>query len=303
MNINRPNDSANLSSELRVELSLPESSIATIRYPDLFPSPPSDDTASHEEFAVVSPCDTISTPGQPITPGRRRRTTFTSEVQLKSWYYYLSEISLRRIGNRLLNTFYSSDNYPGSGMTVPEMVSVAVDFEDQINQWFGSPNIINSKSNVYRYAGLPEAIRFDQRNPRVIPEDELAYMTRSRQLLHMTWLTAPFLYYGIHNPPSDRYQSVVRPYVERALEYAIDIINFLSVRHRHHGTFFGLRCGATASFQLLAARKASHVAMPPGWIGAIRTQLSTHRYWEYESSDIQRTREIIEERLHEFTAV
>lgn len=98
--------------------------------------------------------------------------------------------------------------------------------------------------------------------PHVIPDDGLAYMTRARQLNYMIWLITPFLYYAIHNAPNDRFQQVIQSYVERALEYAIAIIKFLSVRHRHHGILYGFRTGATASFQVLAARKVGHNPEP-----------------------------------------
>lgn len=128
-----------LHSEIRVELSLPESSIASMSYPDMFPSPP---TEEHDDTAVLSPDDSLTTlsSSETFPPAGRRTTSFNNQNQQQSWYYYLSEIALRRIGNCLLNSFYKNDDYPGSGMTVLEMIIVATDFENQLSQWHGTSN-------------------------------------------------------------------------------------------------------------------------------------------------------------------
>jgi hypothetical protein len=128
-----------LYSEIRIELSLPESSIASMSYPDMFPSPPTED---HDDTAVLSPEDSLPSmsTSEAFVPAERRTTSFNNQNQQQSWYYYLSEIALRRIGNRLLNSLYKNDDYPGSGMTVPEMIAVATDFESQFSQWYGASN-------------------------------------------------------------------------------------------------------------------------------------------------------------------
>lgn len=64
-----------------------------------------------------------------------RPVSCISDSQEKSWYYYLSEIALRRIGNSILNMFYANDKYPGGDMALPLMVKTATNFLDQMAQW------------------------------------------------------------------------------------------------------------------------------------------------------------------------
>ena len=125
------------SSEIRIEMSLPESSIANLQYPDTFPSPPNEESAVEEDRGVdnsfgdvLSPSSSSSTAVQ-----RRRRTGSIDGNQQQSWYYYLIEIALRRIGNRVLNAFYKNSSYPGYGIPVSEMMRIATDFETQLQQW------------------------------------------------------------------------------------------------------------------------------------------------------------------------
>jgi hypothetical protein len=118
-------------SEIRVELNLPESSVANVRYPDMFPSPPNTDGSAMTSESFVSPMSAEMASNSVIDQPPRS----FSESQEKSWYYYLSEIALRRIGNNVLNTFYTSDQYPGSDMSIQVMVKSATNFLDQMTQW------------------------------------------------------------------------------------------------------------------------------------------------------------------------
>jgi hypothetical protein len=138
-------------SEIRVELNLPESSIANIKYPDKFPSPPTDDSSgfppdplpssASPEMASSSMTDQLSRQFRPLNS--------FSESQEKSWYYYLSEIALRRIGNNVLNTFYTKDEYPGVDMPIQLMITTVTNFLDQMSQWYiSSKNLFHIlKSN------------------------------------------------------------------------------------------------------------------------------------------------------------
>jgi hypothetical protein len=109
--------------EMRIELPLPQSTIADIDYPNMFPNPPS----------------------HPIKGlGLRQYEAINEE---KSWYCYLPEVALRRIGNRILNTFYRADHT--SWLHIKPLIPVAKEFEEQILVW---------SSN------LPPAMQYDK-NP------------------------------------------------------------------------------------------------------------------------------------------
>ena len=123
-------------SEIRIEMSLPESSIANLQYPDTFPSPPNEESAVEDDEVVNAKTfgDMLS-PSSSASVQKRRRTGSIDQSQQQSWYYYLIEIALRRIGNRILNAFYRNGSYPGYGMQVAEMMRIATDFEAQLQQW------------------------------------------------------------------------------------------------------------------------------------------------------------------------
>ncbi|KAB8266845.1 hypothetical protein BDV30DRAFT_244863 [Aspergillus minisclerotigenes] len=122
--------------EIRLELDLPVSELATLAYPDMFPSPPT--PLSPIEASQTRGNSLVSTPlsssscqqsGQSSTFGTPQ------EVEEQSWYYYLSEIALRRIGNRVLHYFYKEDNRSWSQMNIYEAVTIAEDLEVQLQSW------------------------------------------------------------------------------------------------------------------------------------------------------------------------
>lgn len=57
---------------------------------------------------------------------------------------------------------------------------------------------------------------------------------------------------------------------------------------------FGQRNGTAAAFNILAAAKCGHIAMPIGWEDAVRLQLVSYGYWGRESPDIAKSKTIVE---------
>lgn len=91
-------------SEIRMEIDLPSSGLAHVAYQDFFPNPP--------EF---------SRPEQP-------------ELEC-IWSYYLSEIAVRKIGNRIMNCFYQDDSEAWLSMPLGRMIRIAEELEIQLTQW------------------------------------------------------------------------------------------------------------------------------------------------------------------------
>jgi hypothetical protein len=58
-----------------------------------------------------------------------------------AWYFYLAEIALRRLKNRILSSLYQSEN-ASQGMDREE---IALDYEKQIEAWFAETHIAKSK--------------------------------------------------------------------------------------------------------------------------------------------------------------
>jgi hypothetical protein len=84
-----------------MELSLPGFGLQDLSYPTFFPSPPSE-SLEHESA--------------------------------RAWYYYLAEIALRRLANRILyNLFRNQEN--GRFPHITEMAESTAGFESQATDW------------------------------------------------------------------------------------------------------------------------------------------------------------------------
>jgi hypothetical protein len=98
-------------SELRVYLDLPSSGITKLHYPDPFPAPPG---------------------------GVSRAQLNLSDAELlnreRSWYYFLTDISPRRVGNQVLNTLYNGDSNTWLEFDFQQMCHTALQFEEQLEQ-------------------------------------------------------------------------------------------------------------------------------------------------------------------------
>ncbi len=272
--------------EMRIELPLPQSTIADIDYPHMFPNPPSHPTEGLGLRQYDS--DTLSF-GWGDTGQSPNNNKVISEE--KSWYYYLTEVALRRIGNRILNTFYRADHT--SWLNIKPLIPIAKEFEEQILVW---------SSN------LPPAMQYDK-NPTgdFSSNRELSWATWNRLLEMKAWLYQPFLYYAIHTSPTraladlqDANQhAVFQSLVSAAMDCCISTFENRCLRHRHHGIWFDLRSIATASFTVIAAAKSGNVKVEPEWEERIRTIIATLAFWEEEAADLVKTRGVLEELMEE----
>ena len=84
--------------ELRLELNVCEKSAWDLTYPAFFPSPP----------------EGLKSEGEAV------------------WYFYLAEIALRRLGNRILNYTYQYDSSTNSESNFEDAIH---DFEEQADGW------------------------------------------------------------------------------------------------------------------------------------------------------------------------
>lgn len=84
-----------------MELSLPGFGLQDLSYPSAFPSPPSENL---EDEAA------------------------------RAWYYYLAEIALRRLANRILHQLFRSQE-DGRFLRISQMVDTTAAFEEQAADW------------------------------------------------------------------------------------------------------------------------------------------------------------------------
>lgn len=85
-----------------MELSLPGFGLHDLSYPSSFPSPPSDDL---------------------------------EQDSARAWYYYLAEIALRRLANRVLYHLFRNQD-KGRFPRIMDMVESTAAFEAQAADWY-----------------------------------------------------------------------------------------------------------------------------------------------------------------------
>ncbi|EKD14457.1 hypothetical protein MBM_07178 [Drepanopeziza brunnea f. sp. 'multigermtubi' MB_m1] len=285
--------------EFRVQLDLPQSDLYKLDYPFLFPSPPSPSSP------VASPEDQIGDPGSVSAASTSSQlhslvsASSPQHAEEQTWFYYLSEISLRRIQNRVLNAFYKEDHQHWLQMDPASMISVAEEIEAQVDTC---------------HASLPLSIRFDGLEEKT---DELRHMTQGRIVEIRRLLYRPFLYYAIHAPHQVRMRwdltSTLKGFVQKCLA-AHQAPAGIGLTHRHHGTWYEL-CEAfsiamillaahmaeliTINFQSLSSpQQAEDLSDNQQYARTLQVCVERLRYWEAEASpDIALARRIIEELL------
>ncbi|KAK5015348.1 hypothetical protein LTR16_003411 [Cryomyces antarcticus] len=266
--------------EMRVELSLPQTTIADVEYPHMFPSPPS---RPSEESGLRQSDD-----GDALSFGwHMYQYSNKAQSEEKSWYYYLTEFALRRISNRILNTFYRQDHT--SWWDVSRLIPIAKEFEAQISVWSNN---------------LPPAMQYDNHitGEDFSPSRELSWATWNRLLEMKTWLYQPFLYYAIHNNtqlPDLLENSALRSLIEAGMDCALKTVEHRTLRHRHHGLWFDIRAIVTASLTVMAMVKSGNVKIDEQWDGRILSVIRTLAFWEDESPDLVKTKKVLEELLLE----
>jgi hypothetical protein len=185
--------------EFRVELPLPQSEIAEYEFPKLFPSPPSPASPSQATVTEDSSRSTV----QVLDPmaATRPKSTMTLEPaeafsirdhatrlcrEEESWYYYLTEVALRRIGNRIINTFFTSNHQVG-WLHIEPYLDIAMEFEAQVSSWYA-----NLPPAMQRYE-INSTIRAPQREPvngleANFVSRELSWATENRLSEMRSWL-------------------------------------------------------------------------------------------------------------------
>ena len=125
----------------------------------------------------------------------------------ESWYYYLTEIALRRIGNRIINTFFPAPSSAGqlsqkpaiwqTNSNIRPLLRMAREFEAQVGSWSAH---LPPAMQQYETSSMIRAphLNFQGEGARSHVSRELSWAIDNRLLEMQTWLYQPFLYYLIH---------------------------------------------------------------------------------------------------------
>ncbi|KAF5592118.1 heterokaryon incompatibility protein [Fusarium pseudocircinatum] len=187
-------------SEFRYEIPLPPSGIAQCDYPDMFPSPPT-------ELTSPSAYDRGDNFDDDIVPEEE-----------KSWFYYLAEISYRRMMNRAMAVM-ARNGEQGWSDNISEAMEHCKEFNEQIDLW---------------YSHIPPQI--DPKNA-VHANNELAQFLKNRELSCREWIHRPFLFYILHKSPEDEHYGRAIPLAQRCLELCAEHLFRTYGHNRHHGTW------------------------------------------------------------------
>ncbi|GFF28349.1 transcriptional activator protein acu-15 [Aspergillus udagawae] len=194
--------------EFRVELPLPQSELSHGEYPSLFPSPPSPNATDGPRSAAsqppnrgsigsgdmaLDPFDVDPSMGEEEWELRQHARRLCNEEE--SWYYYLTEIALRRIGNRIINTFFRQD--PASWLDIKPLLRIGQEFEAQVLSWSAH---LPPAMQRYETTSLIRAPHLSSRDGCAGSHvsRELSWAVDNRLVEMQTWLYQPFLYYLIH---------------------------------------------------------------------------------------------------------
>ncbi|KAL9574583.1 hypothetical protein ACKAV7_001448 [Fusarium commune] len=158
-------------SELVFELGLRSSALESFSYPEPLPTPP--------EGLLAGTGQTPRSEGSYIDQDEEQRY-----VDERGWYYYLSEISIRRTVDETLNLLYrNGEEYWMKHPTY--LIRQYHESEQQISQW---------------HYHLPAAVQFENDK---LPEEEFASALQGRASLWQEYTLRPIFYYLLYCPQDD----------------------------------------------------------------------------------------------------
>lgn len=251
------------------EIDLPSSGVHFLDNIHFFPNPPDADVlgARSSSVSTFSGRQSIHPESLPYE-------------QEQAWFYYLSEIALRQIGNRVLDSFYQQSFESWKKYDIPSTIQIANEFFRQLNEW---------------YECLPSSMHFDD-SSETLPVEELPYLLYIRLHEIRSWILRPFLFCAIHLPPRNGHRPLLDTFVAQSFTCHSRLIEGNSIVHRHHGTWYMLRLSVTSALCLLAARKRNFEV--PQLHQSVELAIQTLRKWEQGApGDIREARVILEEQL------
>ncbi|KIW05919.1 uncharacterized protein PV09_03112 [Verruconis gallopava] len=225
--------------ELRLELGIGKDAFLDLTYPAFFPSPPTS-LLSH---------------GEP------------------SWYYYLAEIALRRLGNRILNFVYQHDRLKTSTADIIDSVH---QFEEQASSWQESlPGILKLDNN-------DDETREDDASHRA-----LRFILKGHLLDCYEMMYWPFMVDAIQG--NMRPGQEARDLARKGFEICVQRINENEggFFYRHHGTWLMLRSCTRSALVLLGACLAGlSNLLDSSWATSVAKVIRMLKFWDKDTADV-----------------
>lgn len=194
------------------------------------------------------------------------------------WFFYLAEIALRRLGNRILNYIYRHNSTGTSAANIDEAI---INFEDQAAGWLSS---------------LPPALKLDD---EINENAALKFILKGHLLDCYEMMYWPFIVDAVHARPLS---PAAETFARKGLQICVERIekNESGFFHRHHGTWLMLRSCTRSALVLLAANRAPALAnlLPPGWEREVYKVMNMLRHWREDSRDVADRLDIIEKLMN-----
>lgn len=248
-------------SEIRYELTdLPPCDLSLTDYPFSLPNFPNHDAAS---------------PGPP-------------DHETLSSYYYLAEISLRRLLNRVRHAV-TVLSPPISRSGILQLSDTLHDLEYQLQQWVDC---------------LPPALYFNK--PLLVKppshEPELVKLARERYVEVRELLCRAYLYLCIHVPLDQDLLGPIGKKASEALQLSVYRIETELPFFRHPGSWGACRVRFNHALCLIAAWRAKrqgvvgmeNVSLPDEWATCVRVVIERLRVWEAEGAGIRGLRLLLD---------
>lgn len=190
------------------------------------------------------------------------------------WFFYLAEIALRRLGNRILNYIYRHNS---SGTSAGNIHEAIINFEDQAAGWLSS---------------LPPALKLED---EINENAALKFILKGHLLDCYEMMYWPFIVDGIHAKPLT---TISEAFTRKGLQTCVERIrkNESGFYHRHHGTWLMLRSCTRSALVLIAAARSPTLSslLPTAWELAVYKVIDMLSHWKNDSKDVSDRLQIIE---------
>ncbi|KAF7715298.1 Fungal Zn(2)-Cys(6) binuclear cluster domain-containing protein [Penicillium ucsense] len=212
----------------------------------------------------------------------------STDSEATSSYYFLSEIFLRRLLNRIRNAVcVLSPEIDGS--SVQALVNTLTQLEGQLRQWVDC---------------LPPSLRFDMplESPPRLHEEELMKLARERYVEVRELLCRVYLYLCIHVPLEPEMASLYGAKASESLQLSVYRIRHEVPFFRHPGSWGACRVRFNHALCLIAGFRAKlmrcpsaeYVEIPPDWADCVRAVIMRLKIWGNEGGGIKELSELLE---------
>jgi hypothetical protein len=240
--------------EARLELNLRDWSFYDLKYPAFFPTPPDELTSEREVI----------------------------------WFYFLAEIALRRLANRILTFIYSMNTSEATATSQASLVEQVRAFEQQATDWQNSlPPRLSLERISFPSPGEPALYQ------------TLRFILEGEAIDCYEMMYQPFIVRAMHEGTG--LDPTSSDFVQKALTLALQRINKNQPGFffRHHGTWAMTRSCTRSALLLLAASRTVNLRhlLPQGWRVAVGKVAEMLHFWRRELDDAADRLRLIETML------